>query len=45
MKIMDYYEEIKRTTPEEVVQIASTTSFDASLGFDPDLGFVPYTQE
>ena len=41
---MDYYEEIKRTTPEEVVQIASTVLFDANLGFDPDLGFVPYTK-
>lgn len=42
---MDCYKKIKRTTPEEVVQIASTTSFDANLGFNPDLGFVPYTQE
>ena len=42
---MNCYKEIKRTTPKEVVQIASTASFNANLGFDPDLGFVPYTQE
>ena len=39
---MYYYEEIKRTTPEEVALMVSNIYFDTNLGFDPDLGFVPY---
>lgn len=38
------YEEIKETTPTEVVSTVSNTYFDTTLGFNPDLGFVPYTK-
>lgn len=35
-------EEIKETTPIEVVSTVSNTDFDTTLGFDPNLGFIPY---
>ena len=38
---MDNSEQIKETTPEEVVLIKSNIIFDSNLGFNPTLDFVP----
>lgn len=41
---MDYYEQIKETTSNEVVSMTSNEYFDVNLGFNPYLDFVPYTE-
>ena len=43
---MEYYEQIKETTSNEVVLIETKSNilFDNNLGFDPSLEFVPYSE-